>query len=228
MLRRILVIAVMALASCQSLALSPALDENSTEDANPTGTTWMETEMNGVHIGMRVPSGWAADINSGLLLAEHTSSMDTSEVEVAVLIRIFVPSLDNIPHSQIIEAENAALALLDQVVNMPSVIGQHVVVSEPVSFNWDGHEAAYYLLSDVYGVKTIVIAVEAPEDQFVVCNIGMPPSEAPRVREMLPEVLDGLQIDGVAMDGESLDALPSPLEFPVYDQSPNTVPTMIQ
>jgi hypothetical protein len=110
------------------------------------------------------------------------------------------------------------------------MVGWNVVVSEPVGFSWDGRDAAYYLLTNQDEVKTIVIAVEVnrDEDQLVVCNVSMPASEEARVRDMLPEVLNGLRINGVEMDGMALENLPNPLGFLDYDSSPDTTPTVVQ
>jgi hypothetical protein len=57
MLRRILVLAVMAFASCQSLALSPTPYENTVPATSTEETPWMTTEMNGVRLEMQMPEG---------------------------------------------------------------------------------------------------------------------------------------------------------------------------
>jgi hypothetical protein len=228
MLKRILVLTMMAFASCQSLAIPPTPNEHTVIPASTEETSWMETEMNGVRLEMRMPKGWAADAEHGLLLAEHTSSTDTGDVEVTVLIHCFVPLLDNFDLPQ--EAtENMALHVLEQAVTMPTMVGQNVVVSEPIGFNWGERDAAYYLLSGADGSKTIVIAIEANlQESLVVVNISMPASEESRVRNMLPEVLDGLRINGVALDGDALDILPDPLPFPSHHYSPSVTPSVIQ
>jgi hypothetical protein len=188
----------------------------------------MDTEMNGVRLEMRMPQGWAADAEHGLLLAEHTSSANTGEVEVTVLIHCFVPLLDNFDLPQY-TTENMALEVLEQAVAMPTMVGQNTAVSEPVEFDWDGRDAAYYLLSGEDGSKTIVIAVETDRpERLVVINISMPASEEARVREMFPEVLDDLRINGVALDGDALDALPEPLPFPTHDFAPSGSASVIQ
>lgn len=228
MLKNILVLAMMALASCQSLAISPTPAENTDLPASTEEAAWMETEMNGVRLGMRMPKGWAADAEHGLLLAEHTTSTETGDVEVTVLIHCFVPLLDNfdLPDEA---TENMALVVLAQAITMPTMIGQNVLVSDPLSFDWDGRDAAYYLLSGMDGSKTIVLAVETvPQRSLVVVNVSMPASEESRVREMLPEVLDGLRINGVTLDGHALDNLPDPLPFPVHESAPNATPIVIQ
>lgn len=228
MLKRILVLAVMVVASCQSLAMSPTPNENTVLPASTAETSWMETEMNGVRLEMQMPDGWTADAEHGLLLAEHTTSTDTGDVEVTVLIHCFVPVLDDFDLPQDANG-NMALEVLSQVITMPTMVGRDVVVSNPVEFIWDGRDAAYYLLTGHDRSKTIVIAVETSrQDDLVVINVSMPASEESRVREMLPEVLDGLRINGVEMDGDSLDILPDPLPFQDYNASPSVTPTVIQ
>ena len=228
MLKRILVLTMMAFASCQSLAIPPTPNEHTVIPASTEETSWMETEMNGVRLAMRMPKGWAADAEHGLLLAEHTSSTETGDVEVTVLIHCFVPLLDNFDLPEESD-ENFALHVLNQAVTMPTMVGRNAIVSEPVGFEWDGHEAAYYLLNGEDGSKTIVIAVEVSrQERLVVVNVSMPASEESRVRDMLPEVLDGLRINGVALDGAALDILPDPLPFPNHEFSPSVTPSMIQ
>lgn len=227
--------AVMALASCQSLALSHAPDENASAEATAAADAWLETEMNGVRVGMRMPQGWNAAQNAeyggapkGLMFAEYRPAPGSTELEVGVLVYLFVPSLENfdVPEDT---GENAALAVLDQVVKMPSQIGHDAIASDPVPFEWNGRDAAYYLLTSPNSVKTIVLAVETEsERRLVVCNINMPDSEAERVRDMLPAVLDGLTIDGEPMDGAGLEVLPDPLEFPASSDSPEATPTVVQ
>lgn len=235
MLKRFLIFAVMALASCQSLALSNGPEQQASAEATAVADAWMETEMNGVRLGVRMPPGWDAAHNAeyggrpeGLMLVEYRPDADTGELEVGALVYLFVPPLDNfrIPEDS---GENAALAVLDQVVEMPSHIGDDAVASDPVPFEWDGRDAAYYLLTSANAAKTIVLAVETKsERRLVVCNINMPASETVRVREMLPTILDGMMIDGEVLDGQGLEVLPDPLVFPANAESPEATLSVVQ
>lgn len=235
MLMRVLILAVTLLASCQSLALSNAPGATEAPETAPTEDIWMETEMNGVRLGVWMPSGWdtarSAELGGGpegLMLAEYRPAGDSSDLEVGVLVYLFAPPLDHfyIPEDS---SENAALSVLDQVVQMPSQIGFDAIASRPVEFEWDGHDAAYYLLSSSNSIKTIVLAVETQIDhRLVICNINMPASEAERVRRMLPEILDGLMIDDQPMNGDGLAVLPDPLVFPEHHHHPDVTATVIQ
>lgn len=228
MLRRSFVAALMILAGCQSLALSRAPDNHTVDPPTPPATTWMETEIDGIRLGMPMPEGWLGDTMDGLMLAEPAPTVDNQGLEVGVVVYLFVPELShfNLPQN---ERENIALTVLDRVVEMPSEIGVDVATSEPVAFTWDGHDAAYYLLTVHDGMKTVVIAIETGVDnKLVMCNVSMPDSEAHRVREMLPQVLDGLTINGEQMDGAALNVLPDPLIFPQYDSPVSEASPVVQ
>jgi hypothetical protein len=224
MLKRILVAAVMALAGCQTLALPHAPDENAVHPASTPDTTWIETVTNGVRLGMWMPDDWIADTHGGLMLAEPTPSSEDEGVDVTVVVNLFVPRLDYfiIPEDS---EENVALAVLEQVVDMPSAIGDNVITTEPSSFDWNGHDAAYYLLTAHDGANTIVIAVEVTADKLVMCNVSMPEAEAHRVRQMLPQLLQGFTVNEEEMNGEALNVLPDPLTFPVFAPSPSETET---
>jgi hypothetical protein len=179
---------------------------------------WVETEMNGVSLGMWKPAGWEIDQSQGLVLAE---GKDTPQGLVAggMLIYCFVPLVDEFGVNGDDES-NFALAVLAKVVKMPSYTGHDIAVSLPVGFTWDDHQAAYYLLATGAGMRALVLAVALPgEGKVVACNVSISMSQAYRIRTMLPQLLDGLTVEGRVMDGAALDALPDPLPFPHY--SPN-------
>ena len=226
MLKRILVVAVMALAGCQTLAFPHAPDENTVHPASTPDTTWIETETNGVRIGIWMPGDWILDTHGGLMIAEPTPSTDSEGVDLTVVVNLFVPRLDYfvVPPG---DEENVALSVLDQVVDMPSAIGDNVVTTEPAAFDWDGHDAAYYLLTAHDGARTIVIAFEVA-DRLVMCNVSMSDGETHRVREMLPLLLDGIKVNGEEMSGEALNILPDPLAFPVFEPSPSEATPVVQ
>jgi hypothetical protein len=231
MLKRFLVAAVFLIAACQSTMPPRSQSEETptaapliTDEAEVTETvaapSWLETEMNGVSLGMWRPDGWEADQSQGLVVAEHTVTA-WATVEGGILIYCFVPLVDQFdvePNA----AANFALAVLDKVVKMPSHTGRDVAVSQPVGFEWDNHPAAYYLLTTGDGVRALVLAIALSDEQkVVVCNLSVPGGQADRIREMTPQVLDGLTVDGEALDGATLEALPDPLPFPRYSLASN-------
>jgi hypothetical protein len=165
--------------------------------------------MNGVNLGMWRPDGWQSDTREGLVTADLG--------EDGMLVYVSVPSMTEFDISP--DVPNYALEVLNQVVRMPVHTGQDVAVSEPMGFQWDSYQAAYYLVSTADGVRVFVLALAIPDQpQVVVCTISTTVANKSRIRESLPWVLDGLQIEGTSLRGESLDILPNPLPFPRYNQ----------
>jgi hypothetical protein len=170
-----------------------------------------------VSVGIWRPPEWETDLSDGLVLAEQTSSpLEASEE--GILIHCFIPLIEKYRSEEVLT--NPAWSLLDWVIKDPNHTGWDVVMSYPEAFEWDAHEAAYYLMSTGDGVRGIVLAVTVPnEDKILVCNISAPMAHASRIRAALPRVLDGLAVDGTPLSGESLAALPDPLPFPYYRRS---------
>ncbi|MEP7291166.1 MAG: hypothetical protein ABI835_05255 [Chloroflexota bacterium] len=178
---------------------------------------WLETETNGVSIGVWYPAGWETDLSDGLVLAEQTPSVNGISAE-GILIHCFVPALDEFtPNAMHI---NYAWEVLDWVVKMPNHTGWDVVMTAPRAFVWSEHNAAYYLYSTGDGVRAVVLALALPnQEKVVICNVSSAMSQANRIRASLPQLLAGLMIDGTTLDSTSLDTLPDPLMFPLYSRS---------
>ncbi|MBL8148230.1 MAG: hypothetical protein JNL34_17775 [Anaerolineae bacterium] len=181
----------------------------------PPETTWLEGEAAGVEFGMWKPPGWDADTRGGLVLAEQTTETSAaagSAIRGAV-VNFFCPNLDIFARHA--EAPNRAMDIMSQAIALPHVRSVAMGISEPVAFDWHGHDAAYYLLSGNGGIRTLVIGVYLPKrDALLAANISMPAHEVERVRAMLPQLFAGFVIDGVELGGEALDSLPQPLVFP--------------
>lgn len=180
---------------------------------------FIDTEMNGVRIGLPVPPGWAADVIDGLIIAEHLSPMNDGIPEPGLMVYAFVPPLDRfeVPAH---DTANVAYHVLNQVVRMPAEIGFDVVATAPEAFTWGTHDAAYYLLNSADEVKTLVLAVETVANgRLLVINISAPGSQAERIRALLPQIMHGVRINDVALDGDELNRLPVPLRFPTRDDS---------
>ncbi len=218
MLKRFLIAAAFLFAACQPTApteTSTAIPATPQSDGGQE-LQWLETEMNGVSLGIWKPSGWETDLTNGLVLAEHTNSTN-SMVDAGMLVYVFVPPIDEFEIGA--DDNNIAWTLLNQVVKMPSHTGSDVTVSVPAGFDWDQYGAAYYLMSSGDGIKALVLALALSKEppKVVVCNVSVPSSQASRIRAMLPTLLDGLTINGRVFDGTLLGALPDPLPFPAYN-----------
>jgi hypothetical protein len=224
----ILLILIVCLLLCATACLpNSAADESAAEPLRRgfinTGESgapqFINAEMSGVRVGLPVPPGWAADNIDGLIVAEHLSPMNGGAPAPGLLVYAFVPPLERfeVPAH---DSANVAYHVLNQVVRMPTEIGSDVVATAPEAFTWGGHDAAYYLLNSADEIKTLVLAVETVANgRLLVINISAPGSQAERIRPLLPLLMDGVQINDVALDGEELDQLPAPLRFPTRDDS---------
>jgi hypothetical protein len=232
--KRLLIAVIMALAACEtrpSTSPTAAIPETPLPEGSPTASAvlnavtnaisteeptalWLETEMNGVTLGLWQPINWETDTSDGLVLAEHTVSSN-EPAEEGILVHCFVPSTDEYRNPD--PNENYAWQFLDWVVKMPNHTGWDVTMSQPEGFEWDEHEAAYYLMTTGDGVRGIVLAVAVPEEhQIVACNISAVVAQAHRIRAALPELLNGLMIDGYTLNSTGLAVLPDPFQFPRY------------
>ncbi|MFN8527441.1 MAG: hypothetical protein U0670_02380 [Anaerolineae bacterium] len=211
----------------------PSGDASGTATALPYGTVpthtreWLQLSINEIEVGIWLPAGWIADYQDGLIMAEHVASFSTSSQGLAgMLVYVFSPSLDRFdtataepltPSVGESSDHNMAWSILTQAVHKPDMIGS-AAVSEPVGFKWDGHDAAYYLLTDPDGIHMLVLAVALPNSKMLVINVSVPPdfddSEDGNLRDLVPAMLDGMTVNEAVMHGEGLEALPDPLVFP--------------
>jgi hypothetical protein len=245
-----LLLLVLCLCACQPAALdtpAPTLEtitplatasptpEQVSDALPPRVQARLEYTMEGVDLSIVTPRGWEGDIMDGLLMAEHTNSMFEGDPEVGMVVYIFVP-----PQNEFAVLTggggNFAYSVLNHVVQMPNRIGRDTAVSAPVSFRWDDHDAAYYLLTSAEA-HTMVLAVAVPDrqaaeagarPQLVVCNISVPHGRAETLRDRLPRVLNGLTIEGAVMESAALEALPDPLVFPRFSSETASLSTPMQ
>jgi hypothetical protein len=181
-------------------------------------SSWVRTDLDGVTVGIRVPAGWQViDTTSheGIVLAEQMGTMQMGGQQVGVQVVIFVHETDDLPLSTPTRA-NVAWAVLNQVLThrYEYNIGESAAVSQPIGFDWDGYDAAYYLLNDGEGSLKMVLGLAMPDNQLLGCNISAPSHLATRIRRSLPTVLSSLTVNGHRLDSSSLDELPDPLDFP--------------
>ena len=174
---------------------------------------WVETEVNGVEIGMWLPPGWQVDTLRGLSVVEHMGSIRTDEPARGIVLYVFVPDLDQLLPN-VSESDNLAYAALEQVAASPEhTNGAHV--SRPVAFEWKGYPAAYYLYTTrdrMYGLVLALVA--ARQRAIVVTNVTAPAEDIDRLRSVLPQMLKDLHIDRQQLDDTFLASLPDPLIWP--------------
>jgi hypothetical protein len=172
-----------------------------------------------IDLALQRPETWefyATD--HGVVLAEHIGSIATDAQLQGLLAYVFVPPLGGFDLPAM-DDQNRARAILRQIIGNPQYVGT-AAVSEPIGFLWNNHEAAYYLTDSGEGSLTLVLGVYLPElSKLVACSVSAPRDQAERIRAMLPTLLDGLTINEISLDGQALEQLPDPLEFPRHPQA---------
>ncbi|MBA3870341.1 MAG: hypothetical protein H0X30_14445 [Anaerolineae bacterium] len=217
----------MGVVACEGMA-------ESTLTPVPTATTMpapavknIKANIQGVQINMRVPPGWSGrTMNDGILVTEKRGSLHNTGKLMGMQVYIFVHAVNDFPKPVNISSHPAS-HILQQIIAQPDLVGNSAV-SNPQSFNWDGNDAAYYLLNDTNQSVTLVMAVVIANDsQLVTINISCPSERAGSIRDSLPDLLADLWVNGALMSVSGIDALPDPLIFPTYPKSstPDTTPT---
>ncbi len=161
-----------------------------------------------------VPSGWETyNTDDGIVLNEMIGANAPDTPLHGILIHVFVPDTENFRWPDD-DGMNLAWYILKQVVHDPDYVGD-ALISEPVAFDWDQHDAAYYLLNNRDGTVTMLLALGMPDGRsLVVCHVSVPDDQAQRIREDLPDLLSTLTIDDQPLDAAALHTLPDPLVFP--------------
>lgn len=186
---------------------SPYHAENATEEV-------VSFDIQGVNCYLNKPQNWEVHMTEhGVILAERVGSISTGGELEGLLAYFFVPSLEDYT-LPLAENMNMAWSVLRQVTQKTAQV-KGALVSDPMPFQWGDYDAAYYLLNDGNGTLTLVLATTIPEtNQLLAVYISAPVQRAYIIRPMLPEILDGLTINGMKMDNRALDSLPNPLIFP--------------
>lgn len=225
----LLCICAAQIAACQPAALSPQPTENTifnvgsaVPDASDSGEP-RSNNINGtvgaVTVSIVNPDGWTTVVHDdSLALMQHDPSLATgvSSPDSGIIITLFMPNPEDmqVPPAPSDE-HNHALWMLRHVVEMPSIIGLNAVASAPVAFDWNGHPAAYYLLTGQMDKRAIVLAVSLIDGPLTGINISMPEAHLADAHSLLGEVFADFTVDGVMLGGDALNVLPNPLVFPV-------------
>ena len=209
-----LLVALLAACAAAEDSVSPL-----STPASISETTWLQTKTAGIELGLWKPAGWAADTTGGLALVEQVSPVNNNPAAMeGVVVNFFFPDLGNFEMDA--ASQNHAMDIMTQAAVLPEVRQSAIAISEPASFAWRDHDAAYYLLTGRGDTRTLVIGIFLPEkDKLLAINISMPSGEVSAVRDRLPALFADFMIDGIELDGADLDNLPNPLVFPSADDS---------
>jgi hypothetical protein len=224
MMRIFLLLVAAMLAGCRGSFPLGQIDSPSELLYNRIQTPAAENVRNGkvtvtigdVNLVMDYPAEWELfTTEHGVVLAEHIGSIALDDQLGGLLLYVMVPPLQDftLPTA---ESQNQALTILHDITGSAEYIGS-ATATEPVGFQWSGHEAAYYLINNGEGSLSLVLGVYlAEEEKFIACSMSAPVGQAERIRELLPVLLDGLTINGTTLDNAALLRLPDPLDFPEH------------
>ncbi len=185
----------------------------------PVEPYWLEVNIEGIELGLWLPAGWVADVQEGLILAEHYTTFQSGDpMFTGMIVHIFVPPLDTfeIP-AELSDDHNMALMVLSQAIHKPDMIGS-ATASDPQGFTWGAHDAAYYLLTSPDGMQTLVMAIALPERRLLVLSLSTPMEYTPEsggMRDTIAALLEGITVNGVTLHSADLTVLPADFDFPV-------------
>ncbi len=218
MLKFLVLVVIVCIAGCQISATQSSTIIPQTPDLSPTPFDgWAVHEGTGIGLKIKIPYGWETyNMDSGIVLTEHMGKPETGGVLEGILIHVFIRQPSDVDISSS-EGGNIAWKMLKQVMADPNYVG-NALVSEPIAFDWDHHDAAYYLLNNRDGTVTLLLAMGLSDgSHMVVCHISLPENQSDRLRPLLPELLGSLTIDDIPVDVTALNHLPDPLVFPGYE-----------
>ncbi len=215
----VFLIYVVLLAGCGGADAVDSTQLMSSETTTQIIDAQINLSVDSINLQLRRPEAWEIyETEYGVVLAEYISSVAVDRQLSGLLTHVFVPPLDEF-NIQISATSNPAFLILSQITSNPDYVGS-ATISDPVAFDWDGLSAAYYLMDNGEGNVTIVVGVVADRsNRLVACSISAPADQSDRIREALPQLLDGLMINGQVLAGDSLNTLPNPLHFPTHQSS---------
>lgn len=180
------------------------------------GETTVDFTREGLDISLPKPAGWQSfNTEYGVVIAERFGSVADSGTLQGLMAYVFVIPFSEFAPQPPDSTVNHAHHILAQIAHDKAFIG-NAHASEPTGFDWDGHAAAYYLLSEPdNSAQTVVIGVSLPDKQvLLVGTLSAPVEEIDAMHSALYDLFGGLTVNGVGMNEQALDALPDPLIFP--------------
>jgi hypothetical protein len=219
-----IIVIALSITACQTTAPDDVLPDDgqsaafaTTPDAGQESPT-ISLSTEGFVMHMHRPEEWESFTTEyGVVMGEAFGSVASGGALEGVMAYVFASPLTEFdPTTTVSDSDiNHAHAIQASIIADPYYIGDSIA-TEPVGFVWDNRHASYYLLRDEeLSINTIVIAVAVTESNVLLTlTISAPFDQSPRIREMLPEMLRELRINGQPVSTEAFEALPSPLVFP--------------
>ncbi len=165
------------------------------------------------------PAGWETfSTEYGVVIAEKFGSLATEGELEGLMAYTFVTPLTDFTLPTSGNENNITEVIFRQIVANPEYI-RNAAIAGPFGFEWDGNDAAYYLLNDGDGNVTMVLGVSLTElTLLLTSSISAPEEHSERIRAALPELLSGLQINDLTFSDTPLLSIPSSLAFPALGQ----------
>lgn len=175
----------------------------------------------GLTLSLNKPPEWESfPTDYGIVIGERFGSVATAGVLEGLMTYVFVTPLADFRIDAGLEVNIAEIALNDLLAD--PVYTSNIAHTPAVGFRWDGLDAAYYLISGEDDSATMVIGVAVPDQRVLLsCSISAPYDQRHRIREALPDLLDGVKFNQRVFTGEALADLPTPLDFPQYRRPMN-------
>lgn len=193
----------------------------SISEVEPT-VTLKETSINfktdGIDLTITKPPEWETfSTEFGVVIAEKFGSVATGGVLEGLMAYTFVTPLTDFTVPAALDT-NMTQQIFQQIVSDPNYMID-AAVSPIEGFEWNGNDAAYYLLNDGDGNVTLVLGVVLPDMGILLTSsISAPTAHSGRIRETLPDLLNGLQINGKIFSGDVVSQFPNPFQFPTLDE----------
>jgi len=197
-------------------ACVPATPEPTQPLPEPTDTVApVEFTFDDVTIELQQLPGWDVYVKTAnrLIMAEGDDPFRTSGGLKGMLVNIWVPSLSNINVEYDLEEHSIAQVL--NLVLRTSDVDESAIVGDPIPFEWAGHDAAYYTLTNKNGNLSLIMALQVADNHFIAVNLSAPHGHGSRIRDTLPDIFNPFHINGKNLANDALLELPSPMEFPV-------------
>lgn len=223
---------------------SASVEESTSAVTNPTDTTWHMNNIltptlspngavvfvvDGVEISIHKPANWELfPTQDGVILSENVGGIEQVGVLRGMFIYVWVPPLESVsevgtgvpslpPTANAAAAGNLAWNILNNVITDPVFIGDASAFA-PVAFEWDNHDAAYYLANERNEKVMIVLGVMLSGSQRMVAStIAAPANNTPEMRAVVLQMLGSLRVGDHTFSAETLaQHLPDPLQFPDY------------
>ncbi len=210
-MKKYLVIILFILGACVPSAPEPTLIPEPTATVSPVAF-----EFDDVTITLQQLPGWDVYVNTGnhLIMAEGDDPFRTSGGLKGLLVNIWVPTLSNINVEYDLEKHSIA-EILNLVLRTSNEKSENVVHEDPIPFDWGGHQAAYYTLTNDNGNLSLILALKVADEHFIAVNISAPSGHDHRIRETLPLLFNPLHINGKELGNDGLANLPETLAFPI-------------